>query len=115
MLAKTIGTQMVARGYSAPFAAVITSSAAIITALIPPSIGLIIYGFLAEASIGRLFAAGIVPGLALAVALMLTTHVLAIKRRYKPQRATRANAVRFSGAARSAAARLSSASQSAGR
>ncbi len=53
MLAKTIGTQMVARGYSAPFAAVITSSAAIITALIPPSIGLIIYGFLAEASMIR--------------------------------------------------------------
>ena len=49
-------------------------------------------GFLAEASIGRLFAAGIVPGLLLAVALMLTTHVLAIKRRYKPQRATRASA-----------------------
>lgn len=92
MLAKTIGLQMTQRGYSAPFAAVITSSAAIITALIPPSIGLIIYGFLAEASIGRLFAAGIVPGLLLAVALMLTTHVLAIKRRYKPQRATRASA-----------------------
>lgn len=91
MLAKTIGTQMVQRGYGAPFAAVITSSAAIITALIPPSIGLIVYGFLAEASIGRLFAAGIVPGLLLAAALMLTTHVLAIKRKYQPQRARRAS------------------------
>ena len=92
MLAKTIGNQMVERGYGRPFAAVITSSAAIITALIPPSIGLIVYGFLAEASIGRLFAAGIVPGLLLAVALMLTTHVLAIKRDYKPQRERRASA-----------------------
>ncbi|KQT11580.1 TRAP transporter large permease [Ramlibacter sp. Leaf400] len=92
MLAKTIGNQMVERGYGRPFAAVITSSAAIITALIPPSIGLIVYGFLAEASIGRLFAAGIVPGLLLAVALMLTTHVLAIKRNYKPQRERRASA-----------------------
>ena len=91
MLAKTIGSQMVQRGYGAPFAAVITSSAAIITALIPPSIGLIVYGFLAETSIGRLFAAGIVPGLLLAAALMLTTHVLAIKRNYQPQRARRAN------------------------
>ncbi|MEJ5992708.1 TRAP transporter large permease [Ramlibacter sp. PS3R-8] len=91
MLAKTIGTQMVQRGYGAPFAAVITSSAAIITALIPPSIGLIVYGFLAEASIGRLFAAGIVPGLLLAVALMLTTHVLAVKRKYQPQRDKRAS------------------------
>lgn len=92
MLAKTIGAQMVERGYSAPFAAVITSSAAIITALIPPSIGLIIYGFLAEASIGRLFAAGIVPGLLLAAVLMFTTHVLAIKRKYQPQRQRRATA-----------------------
>ena len=92
MLSKTIGSQMVARGYGAPFAAVITSSAAIITALVPPSIGLIVYGFLAEASIGRLFAAGVVPGLLLAVALMLTTHVLAIKRNYRPQRTQRASA-----------------------
>jgi tripartite ATP-independent transporter DctM subunit len=92
MLSKTIGYQMVQRGYGAPFAAVITSSAAIITALIPPSIGLIVYGFLAEASIGRLFAAGIVPGLLLAVALMLTTHVLAKKRNYRPQRDARASA-----------------------
>jgi tripartite ATP-independent transporter DctM subunit len=91
MLSKTIGVQMVERGYGAPFAAVITSSAAIITALIPPSIGLIIYGFLAEVSIGRLFAAGIVPGLLLAVCLMLMTHVLARKRGYKPQRTQRAS------------------------
>jgi tripartite ATP-independent transporter DctM subunit len=91
MLAKTIGMQMVERGYGAPFAAVITSSAAIITALIPPSIGLIIYGFLAEVSIGRLFAAGIVPGLLLAVCLMATTHVLARVRGYKPQRSKRAS------------------------
>lgn len=90
MLSKTIGQQMVERGYGAPFAAVITSSAAIITALIPPSIGLIIYGFLAEVSIGRLFAAGIIPGLLLAASLMLMTHVLARKRGYKPQRAQRA-------------------------
>ncbi|WP_207717686.1 TRAP transporter large permease [Caenimonas soli] len=92
MLSKTIGMQMVQRGYSAPFAAVITSSSAIITALIPPSIGLIVYGFLAEASIGRLFAAGIVPGLLLAAGLMLTTHFVALKRGYKPQRESRAGA-----------------------
>ena len=42
---------------SAAFAAAITSSAAIITALIPPGIGLIIYGYLADVSVGRLFLA----------------------------------------------------------
>jgi tripartite ATP-independent transporter DctM subunit len=92
VLAKTLGTDMARRGYSPAFAAVITSSAAIITALIPPSIGLIIYGFLAETSIGRLFAAGIIPGLVLAVGLMLTTHIIARKRGYKPLREHRATA-----------------------
>lgn len=91
MLAKTLGVQMVERGYGRAFAAVITSSAAIITSLIPPSIGLIIYGYLAEASIGRLFAAGVVPGLLLAVGLMITTGIMAHKRGYKPQRTTRAS------------------------
>lgn len=90
MLAKTLGNQMVQRGYGAPFAAVITSSAAIITALIPPSIGLIVYGFLSETSIGRLFAAGIVLGLVLATALMLTTYFVSVKRGYKPLRESRA-------------------------
>jgi tripartite ATP-independent transporter DctM subunit len=93
MLAKTLGIQMAERGYSRAFAAVITSSAAIITSLIPPSIGLIVYGFLAETSIGRLFAAGVVPGLLLAAGLMVTTYFIAKKRGYKAlrdKRATRA-------------------------
>lgn len=91
MLSKTLGVQMVNRGYSPAFSAVITSSAAIITSLIPPSIGLIVYGYLAEASIGRLFAAGIVPGLLLALGLMITTYFVAVKRGYGPQRVERAS------------------------
>ncbi|MBP1884176.1 TRAP transporter large permease [Sinorhizobium mexicanum] len=97
MLAKTLGVEMSQRGYSRAFAAVITSSAAIITSLIPPSIGLIVYGFLAETSIGRLFAAGVVPGLVLAGGLMITTYFIARKRGYKPlrkERATRAEGVK---------------------
>lgn len=91
MLAKTIGVEMVEHRYSRAFAAVITSSAAIITSLIPPSIGLIVYGYLAEASVGRLFAAGVVPGLLLAVGLMTVTFATALRRGYKPQRAKRAD------------------------
>lgn len=97
MLAKTLGIEMSERGYSRAFAAVITSSAAIITSLIPPSIGLIVYGFLAETSIGRLFAAGVVPGLVLAGGLMITTYFIAKKRGYKPlrkERATRAEGMK---------------------
>jgi tripartite ATP-independent transporter DctM subunit len=90
ILSKTIGIQMVERGYSRPFAAVITSSASIIAALIPPSIGLIIFGYLTETSIGRLFAAGVVPGLLLAAGLMLTTYFVSVRRGYGPQRTRRA-------------------------
>lgn len=86
MLAKLFGPEMVRRGYSAAFAAAITSSAAIITALIPPGIGLIIYGYLADVSVGRLFLAGVVPGLLLAFSLLVTTWVIARHRGYAPVR-----------------------------
>jgi tripartite ATP-independent transporter DctM subunit len=86
MLAKLFGPEMVRRGYSAAFAAAITSSAAIITALIPPGIGLIIYGYLADVSVGRLFLAGVVPGLLLAGSLFLTTWAIARRRGYAPVR-----------------------------
>lgn len=92
MLSKTLGNQMVQRGYAPAFAAVITSSASIITALIPPSIGLIVYGFLSETSIGRLFAAGLMPGLLLAATLMVTTRIVAQRRGYTATRARRASA-----------------------
>jgi tripartite ATP-independent transporter DctM subunit len=86
MLSKLFGPEMVKRGYSAAFAAAITSSAAIITALIPPGIGLIIYGYLADVSVGRLFLAGVVPGLLLAGSLFGTTWWIARKRGYAPVR-----------------------------
>ena len=50
MLSKTLGREMVERNYSPAFAAAITACAAVITALIPPGISLIIYGYLAEVS-----------------------------------------------------------------
>jgi tripartite ATP-independent transporter DctM subunit len=86
MLAKMLGPEMVRENYSPAFAAVITSCAAIITALIPPSIGLIIYGYIADVSVGRLFIGGIVPGLLLAGSLMLVTWIIAKRRGYKPLR-----------------------------
>ncbi len=92
ILSKTVGIQMTERGYSRAFAAVITSCSSIIAALIPPSIGLIIYGYLTDTSVGRLFAAGVVPGLMLAAALMITTYFVSVRRGYAPQRTTRASA-----------------------
>lgn len=90
ILSKTIGLQMAQRNYSPAFAAVVTSCSSIIAALIPPSIGLIVYGYLTETSVGRLFAAGIVPGLMLAAGLMITTYFVSVRRGYGPQRMQKA-------------------------
>ena len=86
MLAKILGPEMVRASYSPAFAAVITSCSAIITALIPPSIGLIIYGYIADVSIGRLFIGGVVPGILIAVSLMAVTSIIARSRGYRPIR-----------------------------
>ncbi len=92
MLAKILGPEMTRHGYSPAFAAVITSCSAIITALIPPSIGLIIYAYIADASVGRLFIGGVIPGLLLAGSLMVVTAVISKKRGYLPLRDKRAGA-----------------------
>ncbi|MBO0662582.1 TRAP transporter large permease [Jiella sp. MQZ9-1] len=48
--------------------------------LIPPSINLIVYGFLTETSVPRLFLAGLVPGLLMAVGFMAVTALICAKR-----------------------------------
>lgn len=60
---------MAERGYSKPFATSLSVSAGVLAPLIPPSIAFIIWGVIAEQSISRLFLAGIIPGLLMAVAL----------------------------------------------
>lgn len=56
-------------GYKTEFSAAVTAASSVIGPIIPPSIPLILYGAIAEVSVGRLFAAGLVPGLLLAVTL----------------------------------------------
>ena len=62
---------MARAGYDKAFAASIAVSAGVLGPLIPPSIAFVIWGIVAEQSIGRLFVAGIVPGLVLAVGLLV--------------------------------------------
>ena len=76
--------QMKARGYPAAYAVNITSMAALIALLLPPSHNMIIYSLSGggNISIADLFTAGIIPGLLLAVALMITAYFVAVKRGY---------------------------------
>lgn len=64
-------------GYKPAYAAAVTASGAIAGPIIPPSVALVMYGALAEVSIGKLFIAGIVPGIILAAALVATASWLA--------------------------------------
>lgn len=57
-------------GYSRAFAAGLVCTGAALSIVIPPSIGLVIYGVIAEASISRLFLAAIVPGLFMGLAML---------------------------------------------
>lgn len=58
-------------GYDEAFAVGVTAASSTIGPLIPPSLPLVVYGVVSSTSIGQLFAAGLVPGLLMAVALMI--------------------------------------------
>jgi len=69
--------EMVERGYTAKFAVGLTAGSSVLGMLIPPSLLLIIYGVIAEVSIGALFIAAVVPGIILASAFALGVMLMA--------------------------------------
>jgi len=71
---------MTDEGYPRDFAAAVTAASATIGPIIPPSVPLLIYGVLADVSIGRLFLGGFIPGLLMAAALMAMIRWMAQKR-----------------------------------
>ncbi|SDB34723.1 TRAP transporter large permease [Bauldia litoralis] len=85
MEARILGPTMAERGYDKGFTAAVIAFSSVITATIPPSIGLILFGFISEVSIGRLLLGGVVPGLLMMATLMTVTSIIAHKRGYKPE------------------------------
>ncbi len=81
-LSRIFVPEMKARGYDPYYAGAITAASSMIGPIIPPSIIMIIYGGLTGASVAALFAAGIVPGLMLALALMLLNALIANIRKH---------------------------------
>lgn len=69
-------------GYEADFACAITASSSTIGPIIPPSLPMIIAGSLTGLSIGKLFLAGAIPGLLLAVGLMITAYLISVRRKH---------------------------------
>lgn len=65
---------MTLKGYSPAFAAAITAASATIGPVIPPSTVAVLYAFIADVSIGRMFLAGVIPGLLMTFVLMAIVH-----------------------------------------
>jgi tripartite ATP-independent transporter DctM subunit len=84
MEARMLGPEMIRRGYSKGFTCATIAVGSLITATIPPSLGLILYGYVGNVSIGRLFLAGVIPGLLMMVALMCVVWIISKKRGYQP-------------------------------
>jgi C4-dicarboxylate transporter DctM subunit len=68
---------MVRAGYPQPFAAGVICNAGTLGILIPPSIVMVVYGAATETSVGKLFMAGVIPGILLGLLLMVAIYVRA--------------------------------------
>ena len=77
--------------YDRGFAAASVAFSSIITPIIPPGTGLILYGTLGEVSIGRLFTAGVIPGIIMTITMMLAVMFTAKKMNYPKEREKRAS------------------------
>ena len=92
--------EMKRKGYPASMAAAVTSSSASLAIIIPPSIPMILYAVMAEASVVQLFVAGIVPGILGGVGMMVLSYFLS--KRYNLQREERFSGRRVITAAKEA-------------
>lgn len=91
MQSKMLVPEMEKRGYDKAFSTAITAASSAVTPVIPPGINLIIYALIAQASVGRMFMAGYLPGLLMTVCLMVAVSIISKKRGYKPTREKKAS------------------------
>lgn len=82
MEAKMLVPEMAKKGFSLEFSSVVTAASSMITPLIPPGIAMIIYGVIANVSIGKLFISGIGIGTLLCVSLMVLVGKISKERGY---------------------------------
>jgi len=82
---------MIEDGYDKDISVVVTATSSCLGPIIPPSILMVLYGFLTNTSVGKLFLGGVIPGIILGFSLMGVTHFWVVKRRYKPHREKRSS------------------------
>lgn len=102
MEAKMLVPEMEKKGFSKEFSSVVTAASAMITPLIPPGIAMILYGCIANVSIGDLFISGIGVGLLLCVTMMILVRIISKKRGYAPIRTDRASLGEYAAAVKPA-------------
>lgn len=88
MMCRMVVPDMEKAGYRRSTAAAITATSSLITPILPPGIALIIYGLVADVSIGAMFVAGILPGLLCALLLFAAVYIVARREGYAPSRET---------------------------
>ena len=82
LLAKMTVPEMVRNGYPAPFCCAVIASAAVLPNVIPPSIAMLLFASISNVSVGKLFLAGILPGLLIALLLMVMVYLSARRNGY---------------------------------
>lgn len=88
---KILIPSMKKNGYDKETAVGITSASSTVGVVIPPSIPMIIFAGLTNASVGALFLVGIVPGVLVGLAMMIFVYIIAVKRNYRKQDRTELN------------------------
>lgn len=86
---RLLGAEMLQRGLPRGYAAAVLSYGSLVAPIIPPGIGFILYGTVGQVSIGRLFAAGVIPGLMIWAAMAIAISITARRRGYQPERTQR--------------------------
>lgn len=102
MEAKMLVPEMEKKGFSKAFSSVVTATSAMITPLIPPGIGMIIYASVTGVSVGKMFISGLGVGAILCIAMMILVHIVSKKRGYKPIRTEKLPAREVAGSVKQA-------------
>jgi tripartite ATP-independent transporter DctM subunit len=92
METRMLGPEMIRRGYSKGYTVAVNVWTSLITPIIPPGIGFILYGTVGQVSIGRLFAGGVLPGLLLTAVYMAVVAIDARVKGFEPGRKGRPTA-----------------------